>query len=111
LVIALLPVAHLDHAANLQGNGAMLIKKSVACFIYGNVFAIPALLAAWLFDRAARPWRLSPSHLLVAVLGGIAGNLALQAHCPITEHTHLLASHATVGPALVAVFTLARLRR
>ncbi len=110
LIVAVLPVAHLEHAANLQGSGSMLLKKSAACFIFGNVFALPVLVIAWLFDRSPRPRRLSSSFFVVAVLGGIAGNLALQAHCPITEHLHLLAGHATVGPMLVAAFALARLR-
>ncbi len=46
--------------------------------------------------------------LLAAAAGGLAANLALELHCPITTSEHLLASHASVGFALVVGIWLMR---
>jgi hypothetical protein len=110
VVVGLLPAAHQAHAASVQGTGAMLAQKAAACFVFGLVFALPVLVLAWLFNRSPRHYRLSTQALLAAVVAGLGGNLALQAHCPITGQEHLLVGHATVAPALVAACLLARLR-
>lgn len=74
------------------------------CFSFGMMTALLLLLALRILDRRQRGSRV-PS-LLAAAAGGLAGNLALELHCPSTSVSHLLVSHATVGFVLVAAVRL-----
>jgi len=57
-------------------------------------------------DRTAHDSR--PAGVLAAVTGGVAGNPALERHCPVTAPAHLLLGHATVGLMLVLAYGLTR---
>ena len=105
LAMALLAPAHTVHAASLEGQGADFWPRALACLGFGLAIAVPVLVTAWLLERfpGARPmlW------VLASGLGGLAGNLALHVHCPITSMAHLLAGHASVGVVLLALLLVA----
>lgn len=100
LGLAIMPQAHTAHPASLVGMGEDFWPRAVACFVFGLITGLPVLVIAQLADRGGG-WlgRL----LLALAVAGLAGNLALQLHCPITHPAHLLAGHASVGVALVLV--------
>jgi hypothetical protein len=74
------------------------------CFIIGAVPGALLLLALRALDRGAH--QSIETALLAAVAGGLVGNAALELHCPITTHFHLLVGHATVGVALVLIYAI-----
>jgi hypothetical protein len=108
-VLALRPAVHQAHSASLAGVGAELLPRAAKCFVYGGVFAAVMLLLVWALDRGEH------RSVLVAALGaalaGLAGNVALHLHCPITHPEHLLLGHATVGLVLVSAYTAYRAAR
>lgn len=81
-------------------------QATVGCFVIGAVTG--ALVVAMLraLDRFSHQTRLGS--LVAAVTGGVAGNLALELHCPVTAPAHLLLGHATVGLALVLAYGVVR---
>jgi hypothetical protein len=81
-------------------------QATVGCFVIGTVAAVLVVVMLRMLDRSAHDSRLSS--ILAAVTGGVAGNLALELHCPVTAPGHLLAGHATVGVMLVLLYGLAR---
>lgn len=97
VVLAFLPAAHdLAHAhpESFEGAGVDFWPRAIGCLIYGSIMGSPILLALFLLARGGN----GP---LVTVLGGLtaaalAGNVALQLHCPILSHAHLLVGHAGV---------------
>jgi hypothetical protein len=76
------------------------------CFFGGLATGAVFVAALHLLHREHRAAR--STALLAAAAGGLAGNLALELHCPITTSEHLLASHASVGFALVLGIWLVR---
>lgn len=101
-VLAALPMAHANHPASL--GGADVIKPAMACLVYGTLLSAPVAVLAFALGRAQRPSL--AMGMLVIVGSALAGVLALQIHCPITERVHLLAGHATV-PLLLGLLYLA----
>jgi hypothetical protein len=103
-VQGLLPIAHDLHAMSLQGAGDDLVSKAVACFVFGSILAIPPLVIVALLDRdrQASGFR----RLFTALCGGMAGLLALQLHCPITQPIHLIWGHAPVAAGMVLMVGL-----
>lgn len=106
-VISALPAAHTADPASLAGAGDDLVRRAVACFVYGSLIALPlALLLALLGRGARRRVRLA---LLPAAAGALAGLVSLNLHCPLTAPVHLLAGHAPI--VLVAVLLAAAIHR
>ena len=89
----------------------MFMAKAVACFVFGGVIALPLLLWAGLLDRGGAPTRNQGLWWSSAAVAALAANLGLQLHCPITDRAHLLASHATVGVALIVLVLCVGLAR
>ncbi len=74
-------------------------QATIGCFIIGCVTG--ALFVAGLSALDRGKLRSRRAALFAGVMGGVAGNLALELHCPITSPAHLLLGHATVGFALL----------
>jgi hypothetical protein len=100
LGLAALPAAHvlLPHTAIPPDAG--LWQHAWPCLRFGLCVALPVFGASHLLARET-PY----ATWMAAAAAGLAGNLALQLHCPITEPVHLLAGHASVG--LVMLLPLA----
>jgi hypothetical protein len=113
LAQALLPQAHAAHAASLAGAGTDLVARAVGCLLWGVIVGLPAGLLALGLGRDGRAARFfgrsacffGRYSLLAAALGGAAGVLSLQLHCPLTARMHLVVGHAPVPivAALVAI--------
>jgi uncharacterized membrane protein len=103
IVTALLPAgAHsFDHYVQYTQTQA-----TVGCFVIGAFTGVLVVLVLRALDRTAHDSR--PAGVLAAVTGGVAGNLALELHCPVTAPAHLLLGHATVGFMLVLAYGLTR---
>jgi hypothetical protein len=99
LALALIAPAHVSHPASLGGGGDELIRRAVACLVFGVACGAPVLAGAWFVGRST----LGSAPLAVAAGAGVAGALALQLHCPITAPPHLLLGHATVVPLVLGV--------
>lgn len=102
--LAALPPAHQAHPASLAGAGTDFIPRALGCLFVGAAVALPGMVVLGLGARATgrsirAPW------LLGGVAGAMAGQLALQLHCPIVHSPHRLVGHAllVVVLALVAV--------
>lgn len=74
------------------------------CFVLGALTAALLVLALRILDRGAHGSRISA--LLAGAAGGLAGNLTLELHCPVTNPAHLLPGHATIGFVFVAAYAL-----
>lgn len=81
-------------------------QATVGCFVIGATTGALVVFLLRALDRAAHGTRMAG--LVAAVAGGVAGNLALELHCPVTAPAHLLLGHATVGLTLVLLYGLAR---
>jgi hypothetical protein len=103
-VQGLLPMAHDLHTMSLQGAGDDLLSKAVACFTFGSIVAIPLVVIVALLDRDRQGSGFR--RLFTALCGGLAGILALQLHCPITQPIHLIWGHATVATGMVLMVGL-----
>lgn len=89
-----LPAAHTDHPASLQAPGvAALLLRAVPCLVFGAAIAAGTYSLLRAFDRGG-----SRASLLMASAGGLAANLLLQLHCPVTAPEHMLVGH--LGSAL-----------
>jgi hypothetical protein len=88
------------HAASSVGRGAELWSHALPCFGAGSIVAVTVVMVVGLLDRG-RQLAIVPV-LGAALAGGLAANLALQLHCPITAIEHLLLGHA-----LIVVFAAA----
>lgn len=108
--LSALPTAHTAHHASLAGTGDDLVRRAVACFLFGSLLALPLALFLALLGRGAR--RLVRLAVLPAAAGAVAGLVSLNLHCPLTSPVHLLAGHAPIVLVMVllvaAVYRLAR---
>lgn len=103
---SLLPVAHQAHPASLEGAGADLMPRALACYIWGTIVSLPILALIAGLDRDDQQ---STRKLVFVALGaGLFGLFCLQMHCPITHQPHLFLGHATVVYGLVALYILFR---
>ncbi len=89
VALALIPMQHVGVAADEGSRFALGCGK---CLAFGGAMGFPVLLLALLSRRS----RIDGAAVtaLAGVAAGIAGNLTLQVHCPITEPVHLLIGHA-----------------
>jgi hypothetical protein len=78
----------------------------VKCFLFGAVPGGLLVFALRALDRNAHGG--TDVAVLAAVGGGLAGNAALELHCPSAAPLHLLLGHATVGIALVVLYGVIR---
>ena len=97
-VLSSIPVVDAAHPASLAGRGDAFVPAAAACFIFGVIIGVPVIVMGAVMERRSR-WPLRQA-LTAAAAAGLAGNLALQLHCPITAPAHLLAGHASVCLAL-----------
>ncbi len=94
--VALLPQAH---AAAPPGD---LVRAAAKCLAFGALTGAPVAAALLALDRVG-----SRRTLAEAILAGaVAGNLALQLHCPIVDVPHLVVGHALLVPLAAAAFAL-----
>ena len=115
VVFGLLPVAHAltgAHPESFEGTGADFWPRAIACLIYGSVIGLPILGLLWALGRGGK----ARATILFGGLTAVAlvGNIALQLHCPLVSHGHLIVGHAGVPVALLLIglpFALQRRRR
>ena len=105
-LLSSLPAAHRQHPESLAGQGWEFVSSAAACLITGLVMALVMWGGFRLLDRSGAHWM---GHGLSAmVAAGVAANLSLHLHCPMTPAAHLWAGHALAIPLLIAGFLLAR---
>lgn len=83
-----------------------MTTATVACFLFGAVPGGLLVFALRALDRNAHGG--TDVAILAAVGGGLAGNAALELHCPSAAPLHLLLGHATIGIALVVLYGVVR---
>lgn len=86
------PAAHLAHPRSIPREGiGVWISHAVGCLVVGSIVAggFYALLRG--LDRGG-----TNRLLLMAACAGLAGNLSLQLHCPVTAPMHLVIGHLGV---------------
>jgi hypothetical protein len=91
-------------AAALDAPG--MAAATLGCFLFGAIPGVLLVVALRALDRNAH--RAMDVALLAAACGGLAGNAALELHCPSVAPLHLLLGHASVGVALVAVYFVSK---
>lgn len=97
LMLYSLPAAHTDHVASLQPPGTVaLLLRALPCLAFGAVIAAGTYSLLRAFDRGGQR-----ANLLMASAGGLAANLLLQLHCPVTAPEHMLVGH--LGAALAVL--------
>jgi hypothetical protein len=110
LILAALPAPHGHLASDITG---LFLPATIACFGMGTLTAALVLIVHRLLDRRSHPDR--NVTLLVALVGTVAGAIALQIHCPFTDNAHMLLGHASQGVlfagAIYALFNSRRTRR
>ena len=104
----LMPVAHTDPLASAQPQGAgAVLLRALPCLGVGMSIALIGSIALRAFDRGG-----SRALVLLASAGGVAANLLLLLHCPLTAPAHLLLGHLGVLLLVVAgALLLARTAR
>jgi hypothetical protein len=91
------------------------VPAGLACLKAGVALAIPAALASWLVVR--RGFFVSPvaAGMVAGALGGLAGIVMLEIHCPNFQTLHVMVWHTAVLPVSSAAGAAAgwavRLRR
>ncbi len=99
LALAVLPVAHSDHPMAFRPEPFW--PQTLMCFSFGSVVAGLTVLSLWMVERRDR----LPARVIVLFVGvgGLAGNLALQLQCPVTDPLHLVLGHGLVGGVWTAL--------
>lgn len=97
VLLAALPVAATGHPESLLGAEESPLLRAGRCLLFGTSLTVP-LLFAWRFlDRRQGQ---DPMRNRVAALAATGfANAALQLHCPLTGHSHLLLGHAGLAVA------------
>ena len=107
LILGSMPAPHDHPASNITG---IFIPATIACFGFGTLIASLVLIVHKLMDRRIHADRNVTA--LVALVGTVAGTIALQIHCPFTDNAHLLIGHAGPGVVFtVAIFAIFNARR
>ena len=107
ILLAVVPEAVTGHMASMS-KGAFW-STAAGCFLMGTGAGVLLFVLLRAMDRRSR----TPAALIVlsAALIGLAGNVALQLHCPLTAPMHLLAGHASVGVVWAAIAGVAVIAR
>jgi hypothetical protein len=104
LFLAILPAAHHDHP--MAARPDPFLPPTLMCFTFGTVVGAVVLATLWSMERRSRmPGRVV---VLATALAGLAGNLALQLQCPVTDPMHLVLGHAMIGAVWTAALGLLR---
>lgn len=90
----------------VQGTSGTPSGSAGVCFLYGGAFAVPLVGLLWALDRRDRVPALDAA--LLGVTGGLFAALILELECASRHLPHLLAGHASVGWALIALLLGAR---
>jgi len=102
VLCACLAPAHGSHPASLEGTAGEFVPRALRCFGFGAMLGGLMIVLLRALDRGAHG---AVGIVIVAAsLAGLAANLALHLHCPITHPAHLFAGHVTVGFALVFAY-------
>ena len=75
------------------------------CLGLGSLAAFPALFAIRVLQRESS-WSLWPA-IFAGIAAAIGANMALQIHCPVSDATHIAASHAGLGVVYVGLVLVA----
>jgi len=78
-------------------------REVLPCMIFGLAVAAPVFALSKLLDRGT-----PHSTWLALAAAGLAGNLALLAHCGHERAGHLLLGHASIGPVLLLAALVVR---
>jgi hypothetical protein len=93
-----MPAAHLAHPASLQAPGLLpLLQRALPCLVIGVVLGGVVYAALVSLDRGG-----SRRALATAAASGLAANLVLHLHCPVTEPMHMVLGHLGVAVFLIA---------
>jgi hypothetical protein len=107
LVLYGLPAAHLAHPSSLHEPGALsVLRRAIPCLAIGVAIGVAVYGLLALLDRGGS--RRAP---VMAIAAGLAANLALQLHCPITAPLHMIVGHLGVALLLLAGAVLIARRR
>jgi len=94
-----MPAAHRAHPASLQPPGWLpLLQRALPCLVIGVVLGAVVYAVLVLFDRGG-----SRRALVTAAASGLAANLVLHLHCPVTEPMHMVLGHLGVAVFLIAL--------
>lgn len=104
--LSMLPVPIELAPHSISPRGMPFFLHAGACLLFGLAAALPTFVACHVLGRGAplTSW-------IAAMVSGVVGNFALQLHCPIREHAHLLAGHAALGVVVVAYVALPRMSK
>ena len=92
LVVAAMPAPHTHPASDIAGAFG---QATFACFAFGAAITVGILVLHKLFDRRSHADR--DSTILAALIGALAGAIALQLHCPFSNNAHQALGHASQG--------------
>jgi|HubBroStandDraft_1064217.scaffolds.fasta_scaffold253120_2 hypothetical protein len=84
--------------------------NSGKCLLLGGAFALPAAALAWRLLRRGAVLSPAVSGAAAGLLGGLAGVVVLEIHCPDLNVAHILFAHWGVALAFAAVGWLAGAR-
>ncbi|HEX4475322.1 MAG TPA: hypothetical protein VH142_09615 [Polyangiaceae bacterium] len=84
-------------------------QAAFGCFFIGVMTGVLVVAGLRALDRRTSHSRTGV--LVQAAAGGVAGNLALELHCPITRPSHIVFAHATVSLVLLALYEFLPRRR
>jgi hypothetical protein len=99
VALSLLPPAHHDHPASLEGTGDDFAFFALRCLAIGSAAALPVLAAVWTLTRTHS----RRARMLGALGAAMAGYLALQLHCPVVWVEHRLVGHTLVAAVIAAL--------
>jgi hypothetical protein len=98
LAISVLVLLALFVSLFQAGNMSRFIPKGIACLEIGLLVAIPTALASWLILRRGFAVNARAAGLATGTLGGLAGVIALELHCPNFGVLHVAIWHTAVIP-------------
>jgi hypothetical protein len=104
LLLYALPAAHSAHPASLHAEGwQVLLQRATPCLAIGLAIGAVFYGVLALLDRGG-----SYRAPAMAAAAGLAANLSLQLHCPVTAPLHMVVGHLGVALLLVAAALLLR---
>jgi hypothetical protein len=102
LAVYAMPAAHVAHPASMQARGwVALLHRAAPCLVIGVVLGAIVYAVLGLLDRGG-----TRRALVTAAASGLAANLALHLHCPVTAPLHMVLGHLGVAVVLVGAASL-----